>query len=59
MMNIDQVAEYLNVKPRFVRRLVTERRIPFYKVGKFVRFDRAEIRSWSIETRITPVSERN
>jgi excisionase family DNA binding protein len=32
-----QAAVYLNTSQRFVRRLVQERRIPFHRVGKFIR----------------------
>jgi excisionase family DNA binding protein len=38
-MNVTEAAEYLGVRPRFIRRLVDERRIDFYKVGRFVRLD--------------------
>ena len=37
---------------RFVRRLVAERRIPYVKVGKFVRFDPAELEAWIDERRV-------
>ncbi|MEO6653113.1 MAG: helix-turn-helix domain-containing protein [Ilumatobacteraceae bacterium] len=47
-LTIDEVAELLGVKPCFVRRLVWERRIPYYKIGKFVRFDPDEIEAWRI-----------
>jgi excisionase family DNA binding protein len=30
----------------FVRRLVAERRIPFLKIGKYVRFDSDEVALW-------------
>ena len=33
------LAERLQITERHVRRLVAERRIPFVKVGRFVRFD--------------------
>ena len=33
-LDVDGVADALAVKPCFVRRLVWERRIPYYKVGK-------------------------
>jgi excisionase family DNA binding protein len=46
LLNADQVAERLGVKPRFVRRLVEERRIPFCKLGKFVRFRPTDIEAW-------------
>lgn len=33
-----EAAVYLNVTPRFMRRLVSERRIAFHKVGALLRF---------------------
>jgi excisionase family DNA binding protein len=37
LLTVEQVAERLNTKPRFVRRLIAERRIEFHKVGRHVR----------------------
>lgn len=34
------------------RRLVAERRVPFYKVGKFVRFDPDRIDAWLATTSV-------
>ncbi len=36
----------------FVRRLIAERRIPFCKIGKFVRFDPYEIEEWIESQRV-------
>ena len=38
-LDINAAAAYLGVRPRFIRRLVDERRIAFFKVGRFVRLD--------------------
>jgi excisionase family DNA binding protein len=46
LLTLDQLAERLGTGTRHVRRLVAERRVPYLKVGKFVRFDPAEIASW-------------
>ena len=46
LLDTDGVAKTLCVTPRHVRRLVAERRIPFFKVGRFVRFDPVEIDVW-------------
>jgi excisionase family DNA binding protein len=46
LMNIDQLAQRLGITVRHVRRLVAERRVPYLKVGKLVRFDSAEIAEW-------------
>ncbi|HET9872062.1 MAG TPA: helix-turn-helix domain-containing protein [Propionibacteriaceae bacterium] len=42
-LNIDQAAVYLNVSVRFMRRLVADRKIRYYKFGKFLRFDPADL----------------
>ena len=44
--DVDATAEYLGVSPGYVRRLVRERRIPFHKVGKYLRFNRTELNAW-------------
>ena len=46
LLTISEVAEYLGVTERHVRRLVAERRIPFSKWGHLVRFDPDEIEAW-------------
>jgi excisionase family DNA binding protein len=38
LLDVDAAARYLAVTPRFVRSLVQERRVRYFKVGKFVRF---------------------
>ena len=52
LLDIAALAERLGVTERFVRRLVDERRIPFLKIGKFIRFDPADIAGWIDEQRV-------
>ena len=40
---VSQAAEYMGVTVRFVRRLVAERRIPFYRLGRLVRLKKTDI----------------
>jgi excisionase family DNA binding protein len=54
MLNIDQVAARLGTSPRFVRRLVAERRIAFTKVGRHVRFNAADVESFIQAGRVEP-----
>jgi excisionase family DNA binding protein len=56
LLTIDQLAEQLGVTQRHVRRLVAERRIPFLKVGRFVRFDPSDVGTWLDVTRRRPRS---
>ncbi len=46
LMTMDQLAQRLGVTRRHVRRLVDERRVPFLRVGRFIRFDPAEVADW-------------
>ncbi|MEP7114156.1 MAG: helix-turn-helix domain-containing protein, partial [Ilumatobacteraceae bacterium] len=43
LFDVAGLALYLGVGERFVRRLVDQRRIPFVKIGKFVRFQPADV----------------
>jgi excisionase family DNA binding protein len=57
LLTIEQLAERLGVSIRHVRRLVAERRVPYLKVGKFVRFDPAEVSSWLDESRRSAIAQ--
>jgi excisionase family DNA binding protein len=43
LLTVDQAAERLATKPRFIRRLIAERRIPYIKLGHHVRIDTTDI----------------
>jgi excisionase family DNA binding protein len=43
LLTIGQAAEYLGTGQRFVRRLISERRIPYVKLGKHVRLERSAL----------------
>ena len=52
LLTIDELAERLGVTRRHIRRLVQERKVPFLKVGRFVRFDPAAISDWLDQSRV-------
>ncbi|MGH7746576.1 MAG: helix-turn-helix domain-containing protein [Acidimicrobiales bacterium] len=52
LLTIEQLADRLGSSVRHVRRLVAERRVPYVKVGRFVRFDEEEISAWLDEHRV-------
>ncbi|MFC4072866.1 helix-turn-helix domain-containing protein [Actinoplanes subglobosus] len=54
LLTADEVAARLRATPRFVRRLVSERRIEFVKVGRLVRFDPAAIVHYIDSHRVAP-----
>ena len=43
LLTIDEAAEALGTQPRFPRRLISERRIRFVKVGRHVRIPESAI----------------
>jgi excisionase family DNA binding protein len=57
MLRPEEVAERLNVSLRFIRRLCHERRVPYTKVGKFVRFDADELEAWITTQRVVPEAD--
>lgn len=54
LIDIVTLADHLGVEVRHVRRLVSERRIPFIKWGHLLRFDPDEIAAWLGEKRRQP-----
>jgi excisionase family DNA binding protein len=55
MLTVEQVAERLGTPTRFARRLVAERRIRFYKVGKYVRFHPDDITDYLNAAQVDPI----
>ncbi len=43
LMTVQQAGDYLGTGERFIRRLITERRISYVKIGKYVRLERATL----------------
>ena len=54
LLDAAELAKRLGVTARFVRRLVDERRVPYVKVGRFVRFDPLEVQRWIAGSRVEP-----
>jgi len=46
LWTIEDVAEFLQVKPSVVKYWIYSRDIPYIKIGKFYRFDPVEIKEW-------------
>ena len=51
LLDIDHLAQHLGTSHRHIRRLIAEKRIPYLKVGRLIRFDPDEIRDWLDEGR--------
>ena len=57
-LSIEAAAERLGVTPRLVRRLVTERRIGFVRVGKFMRLRPEDLDAYIDEHFEPPLDRR-
>lgn len=56
LLTVDQAAERLATKPRFIRRLIAERRIRFVKLGAHVRIDADDLDAFVTAGRVDPAS---
>ena len=56
LLSVEAVAERLDTKPRFVRRLIAERRIEFHKVGRHVRISERALAEFIAAGRVEPTS---
>ena len=58
LLTVVEAAERLGTSPRFVRRLVFERRIAFVKVGRHVRITSADLDAFIAAGRVTALRRR-
>ena len=52
LLDVAAAAHLLGIPPRFVRRLIAERRIRFYKLGRYVRIDRTDVEAFIAASRV-------
>ena len=51
-LSVAETADYLGTSERFVRRIVAERRVPFYRVGRHLRFRLSDLDEWLASHRV-------
>ncbi len=56
LLTLEEAADALGTKPRFTRRLVTERRIRFTRVGRHVRIPESALREFIAAGMVEPVT---
>ena len=57
LVNVDDAAARLGTSPRFIRRLIAERRIAFTKLGNHVRLDVADLDAYVRAGRVEPATD--
>ncbi|MFI7135844.1 helix-turn-helix domain-containing protein [Nonomuraea sp. NPDC050153] len=55
LLNVEEAAELLNTSPRFVRRLIAERRIEFVKLGRPVRIRESAVIAYVVAGTVAPM----
>ena len=54
LLTVDEAANLLSTTPRFVRRLIAERRICFHHIGRHVRISERDLQEFVDAGRVTP-----
>jgi excisionase family DNA binding protein len=52
LLSVEQAAQRLGTSPRFVRRLIAERRIAYVKLGRHVRIAAADLEAFIASGRV-------
>jgi excisionase family DNA binding protein len=55
LLDVNEVARRLGTEPRFVRRLIAERRIEFHKLGRHVRISESALAEFVKAGRVEPM----
>ena len=55
LMDISEVAQRLGVKVNTVYSWVNQRKIPYVKMGRLLKFDLSDIAAWVAERKVKPM----
>jgi excisionase family DNA binding protein len=56
LVTVEQAADRISMSVRYVRRLVAERRIVFYRLGRSVRIDPTDLTALIASGRVEPIT---
>jgi excisionase family DNA binding protein len=57
LLTVSQAAVVMGMSARYVRRLVTERRIAFHRLGRSVRIAASDVEAHVVSGRVEPMTE--
>ncbi|MCA9469506.1 MAG: helix-turn-helix domain-containing protein [Nitrospira sp.] len=58
LLDIETVASWLGISPHTLYKMVSQRRIPYVKVGSRVKFDPLKLEDWIKQQTVMPMPER-
>jgi excisionase family DNA binding protein len=56
LLTVEAAADWLSTSPRFIRRLIADRRIEFVKVGRHVRISESALAAFIDAGRVAPIT---
>jgi excisionase family DNA binding protein len=56
-LDVNQVATYLGIAPKTIRKYIWERTIPYYKINGHIRFDKNHLDEWITECKVPTFDE--
>ncbi len=57
-INIKELSEYLGIKVNTVYAWVFQKKIPYIKLGKLVKFDLLELENWLKDKRVKSIKDK-
>ena len=58
LISINEAAEYTGLSPHTIYTMVSQRRIPYVKVGRLVKFDEAMLQAWIKQHTVMPMPSK-
>jgi excisionase family DNA binding protein len=55
LLTVEEAADHLGTSPRFIRRLIAERRIAYVKIGRHVRLALTDLEAFVARGRVAPI----
>lgn len=55
LLTVNEVSAYTGLAPDTIYTMVSQRRIPFVKVGRLVKFDQAMLEAWIKQHTVMPM----
>jgi excisionase family DNA binding protein len=56
LIGVKEAAHYVGLSAHTVYTMVSQRRIPYVKVGRLVKFDSAQLDAWILKNTVMPVT---
>jgi excisionase family DNA binding protein len=58
LLSIKEVSDYIGLSIHTLYAMVSQRRIPFVKVGRLTKFDKTLLDNWIKQNTVMPMSEK-